>query len=223
MGPKPSLQRAPRQERGRRTRERILCATERLLRTKRLEDLGVQEIVRQAGSSVGSFYHLFGSKDALVGPLYARYDARITDGARRVLDPSRWRNRPLAHRASRLFRYAARLYRRDRGLMRSLVLHARCHPGEVTSQQRRHRRGFYDLVTDLFLERRHEITHPDPPAAVRLALFVVGSALREKILFGDAPHPRSVELDDRFLAEELTHVFLAYLHHATSEESDAST
>jgi AcrR family transcriptional regulator len=204
-------ERVPLQERGHRTRERILSATERLLRRKRLEDLTVQEIVQAARSSVGSFYHLFGTKDALVAPLYSRYDARLTERATDVLDPARWSSRTLAYRASRLFRYAARVYRHNRGLMRSLVLHARSHPEDVTPQQHRHRREFYDRVTDLFLERRREIAHPDPESAVRLGLFVVGAALRDKVLFGSAPHPRSVELDDRALAEELTRVFLAFL------------
>ena len=77
----------PRQARGRRTKERILAATERLLREKLFEDISVEEIVREAGSSVGSFYHLIGAKDSLIAPLYGRYDTRITEGAERALEP----------------------------------------------------------------------------------------------------------------------------------------
>ena len=43
----------PRQARGHRTRERILTATERLLETKRLEDITLQEIVQGHGGQIG--------------------------------------------------------------------------------------------------------------------------------------------------------------------------
>ena len=64
----------PQQERSRRTLRRILSATERLLLKRPFEDIGVQEIVRAARTSVGSFYARFDDKAALLTALYERYD-----------------------------------------------------------------------------------------------------------------------------------------------------
>ena len=111
----------------------------------------------------------------------------------------------------RIVRIAVRGYRRERGLIRALALHARSHPEQITSHQRRHRGWLYDRITELLRERRDEITHPSPAAAIRLGLLFVGAACRDKILFADAPHPRSVDCDDAELAAELTRAFLAYL------------
>lgn len=212
----PGVLRAPVRARGQRTRERILAASEHLLRRKRLEDLTIRDIVEAAEVSVGSFYHLFGARDAIVAPLYARYDARVTAGAARALNPARWRGRSLGHRASRIVRYGVRLYRIEGGLIRALALHARGHGQPVTSDQHDHRAALYDQLAALLLECRDEITHPDPEAAVRLGLFFVAAACRDKILFGDAPHPRSITCDDRALAVELTRALLGYLTAHTS-------
>lgn len=210
-----------RQARGRRTRERILAATERLLRDRHLENLTVGQIVREARSSIGSFYHLFGAKEALVAPLYARYDRRLTEGAERVLAPARWRGRRLAYRVERIVRYAVRLYRHERGLMRALTLHARSHPEAVTALQHAHRARLYDRVADVLLACRDEMAHEHPESAVRVGLLFVGAACRDKILFGDAPHPRSIVSDDRSLAMELSRAVLAYLR--APEDAKAST
>jgi len=213
--------RRPQQQRARRTRERILVAVERLLEHKRFEDITLGEIVGTAGASVGSFYHLFASKDALVPPLYARYDAAITALADRLLDRRRWQGRGLAYRATRLLRYGARALRDQRGLMRALALHARSHPEHVTAEQRGRRMEFYERVAALLLECRTEIAHPDPERAVELGLFFVGAALRDKILFDQAPHPQSLEIDDRRLAADLAAALLAFLQRSPSEGSDS--
>ena len=49
---------APKQERSRQTCERILAATEQLLRDHLFEQISVADIVRTAKASVGSFYAL---------------------------------------------------------------------------------------------------------------------------------------------------------------------
>lgn len=203
--------RIPRQARGRRRRERFLAAAERLLRSKGFEEITIADIVREARSSVGSFYHLFETKEAIVPLLYARYDERITEHSERIFVPERWRGKDLAHRAGRLIRYAVRGYRQNRGLIRALALHARSHAQDLTKLQLGRRATLYDRATQLLLACRDEIAHADPEAAVRLGLFFVGTACRDKILFDRAPHPRSIVCEDRELASELTRAFLAYL------------
>ena len=52
-----------------------------------------------------------------------------------------------------------------------------------------------------------------------VGLFFVASACRDKILFGGAPHPRSITSDDRSLARELTRALLSYLTTSSGETS----
>ena len=72
-----ALARQPQQTRSRQTLERILDATEELLRKKPFEEINVAEIVGLARSSVGSFYARFGSKEGLLPLLYQRYDREV--------------------------------------------------------------------------------------------------------------------------------------------------
>ena len=210
--------RLPKQLRGQRTRDRILDAAENLLHGKSFGEITVADLVEEASASIGSFYHLFATKEALLAPLYARYDAEITAGSERVLDLARWEGRSLHYRATRVIRYTVKLYRQKQGLMQTLVLHARSHSDEVTLEQQTHRASLYDRVTELLLERDDEITHPDPESAIRLGLFFVGATCRDRILFSQAPHPRSVQLDDRGLARELSDAFLSYLQFPRSRK-----
>lgn len=207
----------PQQARGRRRREKLLAAAERLLRKGGFEDITIADIVREARSSVGSFYHLFETKETIVPLLYARYDERVTTLSERILEPQRWQGRDLRYRATRLVRYAVRVYRQNRGLIRALALHARRHSQDLTALQLGRRATLYDRAAQLLLDCRSEVAHPNPEAAIRLGLLFVGAACRDKILFERAPHPRSVDCDDRELASELTTAFLAYLQSSKPE------
>jgi TetR/AcrR family transcriptional regulator, ethionamide resistance regulator len=83
---RPSVPGRPR-GRGRRagahSREAILAAAERLLRSKRLDELTVAEIVHDAGVSRASFYIHFDSKYALVAALVEK----VIDGIYDVWEP----------------------------------------------------------------------------------------------------------------------------------------
>jgi len=67
-----------RQERSRRTRDKLLAAGHALLRDKPWAELSVSMIARKAGCSVGSFYARYGSKEEFFQALCADFlDSRI--------------------------------------------------------------------------------------------------------------------------------------------------
>jgi AcrR family transcriptional regulator len=191
--------------------DRILGATESLLESRLFEELTLAEILLRARTSIGAFYARFDGKEALVPHLYQRYDAVLHAAGERFLAPERWRGRPLSYRASRVIRLAVRLYRRNRGLIRALALHARTHPRVLTRAQEEKRLTLQDHAARLLLDTGADIRHPDPELAVRQGLFFVLAACRDKILFGDAPHPKLLPVDDHRLATELTRALVAYL------------
>jgi hypothetical protein len=104
-----------------------------------------------------------------------------------------------------------RLYRRNRGLMRALALHARTKPGVLSPVQERNRLALSDRAARLLLDARSEIRHSDPELAARQGIFFVLAACRDKILFSEAPHPKLLPVDDRKLARELSRALVAYL------------
>ncbi len=67
-----------------------------------------------------------------------------------------------------------------------------------------------ERLQPLLLERRQEISHPDPEAASGFAFRLLLGVLKEAILFG-APDMHGIPRTDDSLGEELTRAFLGYL------------
>ena len=200
----------PQQERSERTLEALARAAEDLLARKDWSDIGIQELCRKAGCTTGAFYARFRAKDELLPFLYARYDAGLEQ---RVLPLFRAAVkqatdlRDLAERATALM---VREYRARRWLLRAVALYARAHPRDLDPEVLERRRGLHEELARAFLRFRDRITHPDPVAAVRTALFVGAAVAREKILF-NAPHAAATPLDDESLVAELSRMLRAYL------------
>ena len=132
----------------------------------------------------------FPDKDALIRAVYERFFARSRESNRAALDPSRWTNFETGRIARLLIAGMVAGYRQRRGLLRALYLYADTHP------DRRFRRRAAELtdeafrgITDLLLTRRSDLAHPNPAAAVRLALLAVGSTLRTLVLSSATENP----------------------------------
>jgi AcrR family transcriptional regulator len=208
----PVLLREPKQERSRRTTERILDALEELLRKRSFESITVRELLARSKTSAGSFYARFPTKEALLPVLYDRHDARLHDGVDRLQGrPGSKRAASLREAVPLLTRDLVRRHRARRWFIRAVALHARQHPEMIPPEQRRRRRVVHKVWRDELLRFRDEIDHPDPELAVSLGMFMVVSTCREKVVFSDAPLATSFSLTDDRLAEELTRALLSYL------------
>ncbi len=210
----PTQVRTPRQERSQASMERVLSATEKLLRTQLFEELTLQQILREARVSVGSFYGRFASKDALVACLHERYDARQAVLIQRVLAPERWAGRSLPERVRLLVRYALMLYRRLRGLLRALVIDWRLHPEGITASHRDHRDQFHARVVDVLVGDGSEVPHPDPREVGAFALLALGATCRDVLLTSAPDHPHPVPglaPGDPRLEAQLVHMLTALL------------
>jgi AcrR family transcriptional regulator len=208
----PAPVRPPRQKRSRETLERLLAAAEELLSHRTFEELSVQDVVRRAGSSVGAFYARFEGKDGLLPALYDRYDATMPV-TREDLErlPGFAPTTDLAERARQIVRFSVRTFRRRRGLLRALALHARLHPEAIPASARERRHRLHAATRALLLELADQIEHPDPETAVDVGLYLVAATSRERVLFDDAPHASAVAIADATLERELTRALLAYL------------
>lgn len=84
--PPGAVARAPRQERGRKRLDEILDAAEQVMLEVGPTGASIQEIARRAGASVGSIYHFFPTKEAILAALQARYIAESDEVVRAIRD-----------------------------------------------------------------------------------------------------------------------------------------
>ncbi len=208
---------APRQDRSRRTLEAILEATEKLLERRAFGDISIAEIVLKSGSSTGSFYARFPTKDALLPALYARYHAAIPERVTRL--GAALARKPLTlRRACRLIvdEFAASFEDRE-NLMRAIVIYARTKPEDLRSILGE-RTTMYEQIVAALHPFHAEIRHPDKAYAIRTGFFIVGTAVREVVLFPNAPAANAARQPITKMKATLADVLHSYL--TSDQDSD---
>ena len=200
----------PKQARSRRTLERIVTAGLALLEEGGPEAVTVQAVVTKARSSVGSFYARFEGKEDLLEHLRDRVRESAAAEWRHTIGSEAWERsiEGIAARAVALLLdlrpdYDARIRTADR-LVRD--------PEDAEPTGRA-----LDELAERLLERREEITHPDPERAVRIGLAAV---------LGVGHHARAVLTneagpDPDGLRTECTQMLLGYLT-GRARDDDAS-
>lgn len=171
------------QDRGRRTRERLLNAAERTLESAGLEGATVPVIAARAGVSVGNVYKRFPDKDSLLRAVYVRFFGDALAGNEFALDPAKWEGVPTAEVLSTLMMGMLEGYRSRRALIRSLLLYAQTHPNaEFRSHAEDLRLRSLELFDRLLRDRRADIGHPHPERAIRFVVMLIGHALENAVI-----------------------------------------
>lgn len=200
---------APRQARSQRTLEKLLDAAERILLARGLEAVTVPEVVREAGSSVGSFYARFPDKRALLETVHERACTRTLEQAALLLDPARWRDASLDRIIDTGVRMAVQIYGSRRNIMNAFAVAFAGDPG-FAARRARSAKDIRDRLARLALTKRDEITHPDPERAIDMSLRAVTATLEQRNAFSVSGLPE-VEVEESILVEELTRMVRSYL------------
>jgi AcrR family transcriptional regulator len=157
------------QDRGRRTQFRLLDALERLLNQRHLEDISVGDIVAEASSSVGAFYHHFPDKHALVQALLERSAHEFRATCRNAVDPERWRDATILDVMQGYLEFSLDENQQRSGIHRAERVLAFRDPVVHTRLQEKQRQ-LDEGVGALLLERVDEIGHPNPTLAIPFVL-----------------------------------------------------
>ena len=174
--------RSPQQARSARTLARLEAAALRLIREEGLAGLSIQGVVKEAGSSVGSFYARFGSKDDLLE--YLRSGARA-----RALDAWAERAADLSQQAGDLeallpLMCAAVVATFEGAGVEAMLL----NPDSGTAQE-----GLGEAMAEslrgLLAAHRDEIRHPDPMLAVDFSVRALVALGRELASLPDQGRP----------------------------------
>lgn len=172
--------------------------------------MSVTEIVKRAGSSVGSFYARFRDKDALLDYLDEGYAREVIAWQEEFIGADRRKPASLRATVSELVTWLVCYHRRHRGLLRALVLRARTRLEPRYRERTSRMNQRLPEVRDVLLRHRGEIRHPRPERAAALGFSFALGALRERILFPEAIELPEATPDD-VLIEEITKAYLAYL------------
>ena len=197
--------RPPLQARTLKTLNDLLDAAEALVMEKGFDEVGIVEIAKRGGSSVGGFYRRFHDKEGLLHALHARFCEEARATADVALDPQRWIGRSTAEILPEFVHFLVRIFREREGLLRAFLTRGVSNP-DVRERTQRLFDYIADLLGALVEERRGEVSHRDPIVGAAFGLHVVLGALDHSTLGTTA-----VPLSDERLAGELSQVFLAYL------------
>jgi len=163
----------PQQARSKKTLERIVRAALDILEKEGPDALTVQTVVSKARSSVGSFYARFKGKDDLLEYLETRIWDETRDRWQRELDRQPWVGRSGEEVADAAVRLLVAAH-----ASRATYLKALDRMGAGGGDgYGSFRRFVLQELTAAVLKHADEVTHPDPPLAVRLSLGAVYGVL----------------------------------------------
>ena len=198
------------QPRGQATRERVLASAEALFREAGYESASMSDVARRAGVGVGTLYHHFPDKRALLLELIERIGDRVAAQRKGELALEAFLgDDPRAAIGRWLERAHARL--RSRPSLYLVMLDLAARDPEVARRYRRIEEVAISRLAELIeLAQRRGLARPglDPSTAAFLVHHSVDMAAMQLFLRGDhAPDPRRIlsELTDmicRYLLEE---------------------
>jgi AcrR family transcriptional regulator len=200
---------APQQERSQKTLARLLDGAESIIRERGLDAVTIPEVVRVAGSSVGSFYARFPDKKALLDTLHERACAETLATAEVALDPALWKGASLGQMIRVMIGFAVRIFGSRRTLMNAFNQAFAGDPG-FAARRARTAVALGQRVTTFLLGRRESMGHPDPELAIPMALRVVAATLEQRNALALADVPE-IAVTDALLEQELTRLVEGYL------------
>jgi AcrR family transcriptional regulator len=196
----------PKQLRSRNTRERLVKAAEDLLARQDFGGMTVRQIATRAHASMGTFYKHFPSKRDLLPLLVDRLQSASAVEAME-LTLGQLATVSLASRVACVVRLVADTTTRQRNVLRACVAARFSTDLTLSSIQMARSRRLLRRLHDWLLERRHEITHPDPPMAVRVGLYLSLQSLQTALLFEQLP----TSVPPILLIREAERMLLSYL------------
>lgn len=190
------------QDRGRRTQFRLLDALERLLVDQHIDDVSVGDIVAEANSSVGAFYHHFSDRQTLVHAMLERVSHEFQQTTIDAVAPERWAHATIGDIMRGYLQFSLDVGRARPGLRRAEQVLALRDP-MVRELREKNRRVLADGLAALLRARTDEIGHPDPLVAIDYVVAQTDAVLQRR-LDTYAPGALLADVaDDVFVAETM--------------------
>lgn len=201
----------PQQARSRETQEALLTAAEHVFAEVGIAQATVAEICERAGVAVGTFYGRFPDKDALLLFWYERFFKRSRVAFERAFSDAMWDGRQAVDVIRGWVQSRVLHYRKNRKLLKALLLYVRGRPApEFKPFSAQFRLPALQRLTTLMLARHSEWHHPDPEAAIRMAVIMTESSVQSVVVFNEN-RDDELQISDDQLVDQLADVVCAYL------------
>jgi len=205
---------APQQARSRESLKRLLQAAAEVLGQHGLAGATIPRIANHAGLTPGAVYRRFKNKDVLLETMILHLLEDQDTDLRQSITTQMAADIPFPVLAEQIIGGMLISYRKNAGLLRAVRQFGHERQGtafwrKVTKLEAR----TLEYGVDLLVNSRGEIKHPNPRAAIGLAVVMTVGALWELVV--TPPDPKVwnglIPTDDKTLQRELTRSFLSYL------------
>jgi AcrR family transcriptional regulator len=175
--------REPKQERSRRSFERVQDAALALLVERGPDSFTLAEVCTRADASMGAIYNRVNGKDDLIRLIHEREMARIDCDTEKALKTIDLQGPELRDAVAELIGGVTVLLRRDADVLRPFMLLAATDQ-QISIRGRQSAAVMRDLFGRLLSLRRTEIRHPDPVAAIDWCFTIVYSVVARRLGLG---------------------------------------
>lgn len=201
----------PKQKRSRNSLSRLLNSARKMLLDNTFEQASVQMIVKDAGSSIGSFYNHFSSKEALLNCLLDDYEEQLATTVQNFSCDEDLQNLNLLQRFEIWLRTYVSAANEERGLLRTRVLNSMQFPDKITPFRQQKNAEIMLAVKNFFRPRIDEIKHPGKEKALDFVISIIDKAVAYKIILEGHEDHLLTDLNNEEMIEEFCSIFASYL------------
>ena len=202
--------REPKQERSRRSFERVQDAALALLVERGPESFTLAEVCTRADASMGAIYNRVNGKDDLIRLIHEREMARIDSDTEKALRATDLQAAELRDAVAELIGAVTVLLRRDAEILRPFMLLAATDQ-QISVRGRQSASVMTSQFIDLLSQRRADIRHPDPVAAIDWCFTIVYSVIARRLGLGSTMEGGNDGDDWDEVIVNLTDTVTAYL------------
>jgi len=189
--------------------ENILDTAQQMLINQTFDKANIQDIVKNANSSVGSFYSLFKSKNNLIECLLDRYQDWLIE----IVQEYNKQDIPkdIVSRASLFIKESIKINQQESAMLRARYIYNITKFKSIPENRLIKNELYQQEVERLFEPCIHEINHPNPKKALTFILILLDIFIGDKIIFADRTNKNNDALDHQELHAECLRLFLNYL------------
>jgi len=193
----------PTHKKGRESQERIVRATLALIEKTPFDQLTIAEIMEEAGMAVGTFYRRFKTKESVLPFVFNAYNDLFENWA------SGFKGMEPASREEAMeliVRRTAQLFSKHAGLIRTVHLYNRLHPGMSSTQPTRSELSW---LMGALLAKDSDNPTKDDLVRGRMAVLTMVSTMTEHFLYREYSPAVTAKLRNRDVQDLLTKMFMA--------------
>ncbi|NIB42312.1 TetR/AcrR family transcriptional regulator [Pseudomaricurvus alkylphenolicus] len=196
----------PQQKRSREKYEAMVRAAEKLFAKQGVQETSVQDIVGEAGVSVGAFYQRFENKEAMIHTIFYQLEEEIVPLAEDLEGPA---NQTLSDTLKSVVNIALSSSRAHRAVLVAMLMEVERNPN-IRNYVTHLRRKMGAVYTQALLRHANEITLPNIKQAAAMTNRIIYSYLTQVLLYEGNPETEKM-LRHTTSDKELVKMLHAYL------------